>query len=334
VAQDENGFEVGRARDASFSLADAAPFEPLLRLPEVRPLECPAESAAAACLTEATNGWLATCNVLQAQCSLDAAGAAPGEMTPGSSGAGGTTASVPRVDAASGTGGVSSPANAAGAGGASGPSSSGDSPGPLDGGSGAKSGSCSSVALPAGTASARASAWWLVALLFFAARRRTPRRSADALLVALLPLGASSLSACSDDSTLDAESSGAGNGVEGGAGPDAAPSDCGGAGEAFALGMSKATPDGGLTVAIVAAEPAPPLVGPNAWTITAADVTFTGWMPQHGHGLGSVPLAEELEDGRYEIRPINLFMPQLWEFGVGVTQADERDAVTFSFCVR
>ncbi len=32
VPQDRNGFEAGRAVDASFSLADAAPFEPLLRL--------------------------------------------------------------------------------------------------------------------------------------------------------------------------------------------------------------------------------------------------------------------------------------------------------------
>jgi hypothetical protein len=84
-------------------------------------------------------------------------------------------------------------------------------------------------------------------------------------------------------------------------------------------------------------------VGPNSWTVllsaesgeavTAASVTLTGWMPLHRHGLSSVPLTRELEGGRYEIRPINLFMPQLWELGVVVIRNDEREVVTFTFCV-
>jgi hypothetical protein len=107
--------------------------------------------------------------------------------------------------------------------------------------------------------------------------------------------------------------------------------------------MSKATPDGALTVTIEAAEPAPPLTGPNSWTvllsgetgevITAADVTVTGWMPEHRHGLNAVPLTRELEGGRYEIQPIILYMPQLWELGVVVNRSGQRDAVTFTFCV-
>jgi hypothetical protein len=109
------------------------------------------------------------------------------------------------------------------------------------------------------------------------------------------------------------------------------------------LGMSKSTPGGELTVAIDTAEPAPPLVGANAWTvvlsgesaeaITAADVSFSGWMPQHGHGLNAVPLIQELGAGRYAIRPIILYMPQLWELSVVVTRGDAREAVTFDVCV-
>jgi hypothetical protein len=347
VAQDENGFEVGRAPDASFSLADATPLSPLLRLPEVRPLECPAESAASACLTEATTGWLATCNVLRAQCSLDASEGSPDETDPGSSGAGGATgSSVPPVgsSASSGMGGVSPSANGGEAGSASDPSANGASPMQPGAGSQTKAGSCSSVTSPLGMARGHASAWWPFAVLLLAARRRATRRAGDALLVALLPVAASSLSGCSDDAQPDAGSSSADDGVDLGDGPDPEPVDCGGAAEDFMLGKSKATPDGVLTVAIVAAEPAPPRVGSNAWTVllsdasgvamTGADVTFTGWMPEHGHGLSSVPLTRELDGGRYEIRPINLFMPQLWEFGVVVTQDEQRDIVRFSFCVR
>ena len=127
---------------------------------------------------------------------------------------------------------------------------------------------------------------------------------------------------------------------------DAEPSatrDCGGAGEDFALGMSKTTASGDLTVAIVAAEPAPPLHGKNSWTvqlsgesgepITGAGVAFTGWMPLHRHGLTALPVTRELDGGRYEIQTIILFMPQLWELSVVVTRNDESADVTFDICV-
>jgi hypothetical protein len=246
--------------------------------------------------------------------------------------------------ASSGMGGVSSSANGGQTGGASDPGSSGASSMQPRGGAPTKRGSCSSVASPPGTAREDASAWWPLALLLVAARRRATRRAGDALLVALLPLAASGLSGCSDDATRDPGSSSADDGVQLDDERDRPPVDCGGAAEDFVLGKSKATPYGVLTVAIVAAEPAPPRVGSNAWTVllsdvsgvamTGADVTFTGWMPEHGHGLSSVPLARELDGGRYEIRPINLFMPQLWEFGVAVTHEEQRDIVRFSFCVR
>jgi hypothetical protein len=125
--------------------------------------------------------------------------------------------------------------------------------------------------------------------------------------------------------------------------PPAMPADCGGDGEDFQLGMSKTAPNGAWTVAIVAAEPAPPLVGPNSWTvrltgeggeaIPAAGVTLTGWMPAHRHGLNSVPLTRELDGGRYQIQPIYLFMPQLWELSVAIGTGDDREVVTFAFCV-
>jgi photosystem II stability/assembly factor-like uncharacterized protein len=184
VAQDQNGFEVGRASDAGFSLADTAPFEALLRLPEVRPLECPAASAGAACLLEGGNGWLTTCNVLRAQCSLDAGESEPGEPGPRDPAAGATTSDAPGGStlpprdstSASGMGGAASSApsteGAAGRG-ASDANSSGEDPGQPgdDRPPRATSGSCSSIAHPQGAANAHSSAWWLVALLLAAGRR-------------------------------------------------------------------------------------------------------------------------------------------------------------------
>jgi hypothetical protein len=180
-------------------------------------------------------------------------------------------------------------------------------------------------------------------VVLLAVRRRARRQGADALLVALLSLVAISLSACGESAGSEDASSNAGDITERGAAPEAASGDCGGAGEDFVLGMSKITPSGALTVAIVAAEPAPPLKGLNSWTVqlsdesgeavSAASLSFSGWMPLHRHGLNSLPVIRELDGGRYEIQPIVLYMPQLWELSVLVTRNDETEDVTFDICV-
>jgi hypothetical protein len=190
------------------------------------------------------------------------------------------------------------------------------------------------------------SVWPSFALLLFAARRRRHLRRTDAVLALLLAACASSLSACSEGAPSDSSgegSSGAGDIADPGSVPSATSGDCAGAGEDFMLGMSKTTPSGAVTVAIVAAEPAPPLKGANSWTvqlsgesgepITGASVSFTGRMPLHRHGLTALPLIRELDGGRYEIQPIILFMPQLWELSVVVTRNDDTEAVTFDVCV-
>jgi len=350
VVQDESGFELGRAPDAGFSLADTAPFEGLLRLPEVRPLECPAESPGAACLTEEITGWLATCDVLRAQCSLDGGQGGSGGSGPSGqagAGAGGTTSGSSGApldpSASAATGGASSTPSANGE--ASGDSSSAGSAQPGDGaGARSSSGSCSASAHPRRTAERQTSIWCsFFALLLVAARRRAFRRTIAPWLVALLALAAGSLSACSDESASSENNSSTGAVTGLGAQQSATESDCAGAGEAFELGMSKTTPSGAVTVAIVAANPAPPLTGSNSWTvelrtendepITGASVSFAGRMPLHRHGLNALPLIRELDGGRYEIQPIILYMPQLWELSVVVTRNDEPEDVTFDICV-
>ena len=77
VAQAEQGFELGRASDAEFSLSDARPFTPLLDLRALTPLACAPESSAAKCETDMNSGWPAVCGKLGADCdALGGAGAA------------------------------------------------------------------------------------------------------------------------------------------------------------------------------------------------------------------------------------------------------------------
>lgn len=185
VPQAKTGFEVGRALDASFSLADAAPLSALLRLPEVRPLECPAASGGAACLLAADNGWGATCGVLRAPCSLDAADPDPGNPGQPAPGGGGTTSdplddsTPPPSDstAASGMGDGSSSAGSADGVAERGPSDSrtgleGSQPG--DTSPPRQASGCAAVAPPWRNAPGHSLACGLVALLI-AARRRAPR---------------------------------------------------------------------------------------------------------------------------------------------------------------
>jgi hypothetical protein len=104
TSQAERGFEVGKAPDAAFTLADANPFTPLLTLPRVRPLPCAAGTDGYACYSDPDNGFASVCGVFKASCDASAppptgAGGSPdasvpssgGAMNASAGGAGGTT---------------------------------------------------------------------------------------------------------------------------------------------------------------------------------------------------------------------------------------------------
>ena len=114
--------------------------------------------------------------------------------------------------------------------------------------------------------------------------------------------------------------------------------------EQFLAGMIKLGP-GGTQVALTSATPAPPGRDDNAWQIdvsragaplTGATVRVTPFMPDHRHGT-SVPVVVApvaATPGRYELAPINLWMPGLWEITIDVTPAGgTRDSVLFRFCI-
>ena len=127
-------------------------------------------------------------------------------------------------------------------------------------------------------------------------------------------------------------------GTGGAAGATAGP--CDGRGDTFAQAMSKS--DGNITVSIVDADPAPPARYSNTWMIevrdadgplTGADVSAAPDMPDHGHGAQAVQVTPQT-DGKFELKPLNLFMPGYWEIPITVTLQDQSQAsVTFGFCI-
>lgn len=110
----------------------------------------------------------------------------------------------------------------------------------------------------------------------------------------------------------------------------------------FSLGL---THEGSaVRVAIADADPALPIRGDNTWTLAITDesgaamqgmsLVVTPWMPDHGHGSPVQVKVTALEDGEYELTPLNLFMAGYWEITIGTTDVDGlQDEVMFKVCV-
>lgn len=114
--------------------------------------------------------------------------------------------------------------------------------------------------------------------------------------------------------------------------------------EQFLAGMQKEGA-GGVLVALTSATPAPPGRDDNAWVIdvsktgaplAGATVKVTPFMPDHRHGtsVAVVVTPDPTVPGRYQLSPINLWMPGLWEITIDVTPAGGvRDSVVYRFCI-
>ncbi len=114
--------------------------------------------------------------------------------------------------------------------------------------------------------------------------------------------------------------------------------------QVYAVGLSSTSADGAVKITFVDADPAPPAKGNNTWTVTVVDaagkpitgamITTVAYMPDHGHTSPIKPTATEQDAGTYEVTPVNLFMPGVWEVTLTVTPAGgTAEAVKFTFCV-
>ncbi len=115
--------------------------------------------------------------------------------------------------------------------------------------------------------------------------------------------------------------------------------------QVYAVGLSGSSADGAVTITFVDADPAPPAKGNNTWTVTIEDaagdpiggatIETTAYMPDHGHTSPIKPAATSLDDkGTYQIDPVNLFMPGIWEVTLTVTPTGgTAEAVKFTFCI-
>jgi hypothetical protein len=114
--------------------------------------------------------------------------------------------------------------------------------------------------------------------------------------------------------------------------------------DVYVDGVSKTT-DSGLTIAVMAASPAPPDVGSNVWTmeladeagamVSGAEIVLEPEMPQHGHGANPSTYtgAERADEaGVYDFGGMNLIMPGAWTIHVRITPSGgTMEATEFTF---
>lgn len=113
----------------------------------------------------------------------------------------------------------------------------------------------------------------------------------------------------------------------------------------YAVGVEAKAKDGALSVHFMDASPAPPSKGYNTWTVQVLDgkgapvngatIVTKGFMPDHNHGSSTTPqVTPKGQDGTYEITPMILFMPGVWEITFKVTAAGGvEDSAMVTFCV-
>ncbi len=120
------------------------------------------------------------------------------------------------------------------------------------------------------------------------------------------------------------------------------------AADEFVVGLERAGDAGTLDFTIMSGDPAPLVRGDNTWVIQVnamaggvvgapvdgATISVTPFMPKHMHGAGKTVQVQAMpEAGQYQLSPVNLWMPGVWETTINVTSPSGNDKVLFKFCI-
>ena len=120
---------------------------------------------------------------------------------------------------------------------------------------------------------------------------------------------------------------------------------CGTSADTYQAGMEATCDTDACRVVLLQADPAPPDVGDNVWTVQGTDadgttlddlvgVRFEPVMPEHGHGTSPPSFDATTDDGQtWTSPPMDWFMSGLWETSVVLVDADAAEHIaTFTFC--
>ena len=72
----------------------------------------------------------------------------------------------------------------------------------------------------------------------------------------------------------------------------------------------------------------------NEQAVLGAQITVTGGMPLHDHGLPTAPrMTRRLEEGRYLVEGMKFHMNGMWQLTLTIESGELSDTVTFDFDV-
>lgn len=119
--------------------------------------------------------------------------------------------------------------------------------------------------------------------------------------------------------------------------------------DTFVVGLDKKGQAGALDFVLESSMPAAPSRGNNTWVVQinsmsagvvgspvsglASDIVITSYMPDHGHySVIPTKVTETATPGQYQLSPINLFMPGIWQTTIQAS-GGTADMAMFSYCV-
>lgn len=112
--------------------------------------------------------------------------------------------------------------------------------------------------------------------------------------------------------------------------------------DVYTANLMKKSASGAYRIVLAKADPGPPAIGVNAWTIRAEDAAGTAtpsatlrvlpFMPDHGHGTSVKAQISSLPDGAFSVTPLYFFMGGVWRVEFNPAAGDA-DPVDFYFCV-
>jgi hypothetical protein len=118
--------------------------------------------------------------------------------------------------------------------------------------------------------------------------------------------------------------------------------------DTFVVGLEHMGNAGLLDFKLMSADPAPPARDDNTWVVqinsmasgvvgnplSGATLVVTPYMPAHGHPAGKEVLITPMPAaGQYQLAPVNLWMPGVWETTIQATQASTMDSTVYRFCI-
>lgn len=118
--------------------------------------------------------------------------------------------------------------------------------------------------------------------------------------------------------------------------------------DVFSLGLEKLGANGLFNFKLMTATPAPPARGDNDWVIEidstgasaapmpglGSDIKVVPYMPDHQHGTPvKIFVDATATDGQYDLAPVNLWMPGLWQTTISVDAGGMKDSAVFAFCL-